>query len=233
MGLWSEWHYTTREIGGWIHIITSPSGRVIICIHTPIPELCNAIQITGQIPLHISLKFVYNVILIWLPAAGFARRWLLRCFESRARAAVALAAILIVCRVFKMRERRHGQTKNEIMNGNQGLKQAKIEFLSHISSISSTLRCRCRAQTYTLETRCHTSNTGGLVWAGRLWISCGGATMCSKCHACMPVCKMYNSCTIYLTPQPCGKPPRSGSAVLLDKNDPVCFSILQKLYKYR
>ena len=39
MGLWSEWHYTTREIGGWIHIITSPSGQVIICIHTPIPEL--------------------------------------------------------------------------------------------------------------------------------------------------------------------------------------------------
>ena len=28
MGLWSEWHYTTREIGAWIHIITSPSGRV-------------------------------------------------------------------------------------------------------------------------------------------------------------------------------------------------------------
>ena len=49
-GLWSEWHYATREIGGWIHIITSPSGRVIICIHTPLPELCNAIQITGQMP---------------------------------------------------------------------------------------------------------------------------------------------------------------------------------------
>ena len=28
----------------------SPSGRVIISIHTPIPELCNAIQITGQMP---------------------------------------------------------------------------------------------------------------------------------------------------------------------------------------
>ena len=41
-------------------------------------------------------------------------------FESRARAAVARAAIFIVCDVFKMRERRHGQMKNEIMNGNQG-----------------------------------------------------------------------------------------------------------------
>ena len=58
--------------------------------------------------------------LIWLPAAGFVRRWLLWCFESCARAAVARAAIFIVCHVFKMRERRHGQMKNEIMNGNQG-----------------------------------------------------------------------------------------------------------------
>ena len=27
LGLWFEWHYTTREIGGWIHIITSPQGE--------------------------------------------------------------------------------------------------------------------------------------------------------------------------------------------------------------
>ena len=100
--------------------------------------------------------------------------------------------------------------------------------LSHISSIYSTPRCQCRAQTYTPEPWCHTSYTGGLVWAARLWISCHGATMCSKCRACMPVCKMYNPCTKHLTPQPCGKPPRSGSAVLLGKNDPVCFSISQK-----
>ena len=49
-----------------------------------------------------------------------------------------------------------------------------------------------------------------------------------KSHACMLICKMYNHCTKHLTRQPFGKPPRSGSAVLLDKNDPVCFSISQK-----
>ena len=65
-------------------------------------------------------------------------------------------------------------------------------------------------------------------WAVRLWISGRGLTMCSKCHTCMPVCKMYNPCTMNLTPQPCGKPPKSGPAVLLDMNGPVCFSILQK-----
>ena len=94
----------------------------------------------------------------------------------------------------------------------------RLEFLSHISSIFSTQWCRCRAQTYTSEPRCHTSYTGGLAWAVRLWISGRRPIMCSKCHVCMPVCKIYNPCTIHLTPQPCGKPPRSGSAVLLDKN---------------
>ena len=125
MGLWSEWHYTMREIGGWIHII---------CIHTPIPELCDAIQITSQMPFsllyhtlwckfkhqHISLKFIHNVTLIWLPAAGFIWRWLLWCFESHARLAVAHAAIFIVCDVFQIRERHHAQIKNEIMDGYQG-----------------------------------------------------------------------------------------------------------------
>ena len=38
MGMCSEWHYTTREIGGWR------------CLHTPIPELCNAILNICQMP---------------------------------------------------------------------------------------------------------------------------------------------------------------------------------------
>ena len=84
---------------------------------------------------HISLKFIYNVTLIWLPTAGFVRWWMLWCFESRARAAVARAAIFIVCNVFKMRERRHGQTKNEIMNGNQG---------DHVTFVWSWRRSRQR-----------------------------------------------------------------------------------------
>ena len=115
MGLWSEWHYTTRDIGGWIHIITSHSDNR--------PNAFSLLYHTFWYKVqrqHISLKFIYNVILIWLAAAGFVRRWLLWCFESRARAAVARAAIFIVCHVFKMRERRHGQIKNEIMNGNPG-----------------------------------------------------------------------------------------------------------------
>ena len=155
-----------------------------------------------------------------------------------AAVAPARAAIFIVCDVFKMRERRHGQLKNEIMNGNQGdhvtfvwswrRSKQRLSFCRTFHPFCSTPRCRCPAQTYTPEPRCHTSYTGGLIWAVRLWITCHGATMCSKCHAYMPVRKMYNPCKIHLTPQPCGKPPRSGSAVLPDKNDPVCFSILQK-----
>ena len=103
----------------------------------------------------------------------------------------------------QMRKRHHAPMKNEIMNGNQGdhvtffvnmaSKQAKIEFLSHSSSIYSTPRCRCHAQTYTAEPRWHTSYTGGLVWAVRLWISGRGPTMCSKREACMLICKMHNT----------------------------------------
>ena len=90
-----------------------------------------------------------------------------------------------------------------------GVEAIKDWVLSHISSIYSTPRCRCRAQTYTPEPRCHTSYTGELEyqWAVRLWIPGPAPTMCSKCHACMPVCKMYNPFTIHLTPQPCGTPP--------------------------
>ena len=49
----------------------------------------------------------------------------------------------------------------------------------------------------------------------------------SRMHACWKNAQpLYNT----LMPQPCAKPPRSGSAVLLDNTDPVCFSILQKWY---
>ena len=130
-----------------------------------------------------------------------------------------------------MRERRHGQMKNEIMNGNQG---------DHVTFVWSWRRSKQRlsfCRTFHPFIQHHNADavhrrtlrspdvtllyTGGLVWAVRLWISCRGATMCSKCHACMLVCKMYNPCTVHLTPQPCEKPPSSGSAVLLDKNDSV------------
>ena len=143
MGLWSEWHYTTREIGGWKHIITSTSG------HRP-----NAFSLLYHTfwckfkRQHISLKFIYNVTLIWLPAGGFVWRWLPWCFESRARAAVARAAIFIVCDVFKMRERRHGQMKNEIMNGNQGdhvtfvwswrRSKQRLSFVAHFIHLFNT-----------------------------------------------------------------------------------------------
>ena len=119
-----------------------------------------------------------------------------------------------------MQRQHDSSNENKIMNGNQGdhvtcvnmaSKKANIEILSHIS-IYSTPRCRCRAQTYTPEPRCHTSYTCGLVWVVRLWIYGRGSTMCSKCHACMPVWKMDNPCAIHLKPQPYGKPDSTKTA---------------------
>ena len=116
MGLWSEWHYTAREISGWTHIITSPQDdwwyESIHQYHRP-----NALSLLYHTfwckskRQHISLKFIYNVTLIWLPAAGFVWRWLLWCFESRPRAAVARTDIFHSCGVYKMRERHHAQLK--------------------------------------------------------------------------------------------------------------------------
>ena len=74
-----------------------------------------------------------------------------------------------------------------------GAESSKDWVLSHISSICSTPRCRCHAQTYTPKPRCHTSETGALVWAVRLWIFGRSPTMYSNCHTCMLVFKMYNT----------------------------------------
>ena len=63
---------------------------------------------------------MYNVKLIWLSVAGFVWRWLLWCFESRARTAVARAAIFIVARFSKCVSDIMLKWKREIMNGNQG-----------------------------------------------------------------------------------------------------------------
>ena len=126
------------------------------------------------------------------------RRWLLWCFESRAGAAVARADIFtklrnswaMACSIEKMKSWRvimwllceHGVESKQ-----------RLSFLSHISSIYSTPRCRCRAQTYTPKPLYLTSETGGLVWAVRLLILGRSPCMHQKCHACMLVCKMYNT----------------------------------------
>ena len=162
---------------------------------------------------HISLKFIYNVTLIWLPTVGFVRRRLLWCFESHARTAVARAAISIVCDVFKMRERRHGQTKNEI--GNQG---------DHVTFVWSWRRSKQRlsfCRTFHPFIQHHDADAVHrrtlrspdvtiLTLAGWYGLSGFEFPMCSKCHACMPVCKTCNPCATHLTPQPCGKLPGLG-----------------------
>ena len=93
-----------------------------------------------------------------LPAAGFVRRLLLWCFESRARAAVARAAIFTKLHNSWAMFRSIEKWNHERLPGrscdfcvNMASKQVTIQFFSHISSIFSTPRCR--AQTYTPNTR--------------------------------------------------------------------------------
>ena len=115
------------------------------------------------------------------------------------------------CKVFKMRERHQAQMKLWTVTRvimwllcDHGVEWSKDWVFSHISSIYWTTRCRCRAQTCTPLRSSDVTLLTQACWAVRLWISGRGLTMCSKCHTCMPVCKMYNPCTINLTPLPCG-----------------------------
>ena len=72
---------------------------------------------------------------MWLPVAGFVRQWLLWCFESRARAAVARAAILIAATSSKCVSEIKAFNWNEIMNGNQG---------DHVTFVSTWRRSKQR-----------------------------------------------------------------------------------------
>ena len=80
MGLWSECHHTMREIVGWIHIITSPSGQAItcICIHTPISELCRA-RCFSKFSLALSGKLMVHLLartLVLLTQMNFKWQWI-------------------------------------------------------------------------------------------------------------------------------------------------------------
>ena len=238
MGLWTEWHYTRRKICGWVHnherearVIMS-AKREWFCIHTPIPELCNAIQITGQMPSRFYIMPLQDIL-----SNNISYRHidfyclLLALFDNGCsgvlnRVHARPLHVLPSLKNFAIRERCHAQLKNENharLSGrscdfyvNMASKKAMIEFLSHISWIYSTPRYRCRVKTYTSEPQGHTSDTGGLVWAVRLWICGGSPTLYSKCQAWMLVCKMHYT---YIAPA-LWKPPRSGSAVLLVEERP-------------
>ena len=88
--------YRSRQ-GKWLYVSIHQSPS---CVINAFSLLYHTFWCKYQ-PQHISLKFIYSVTLICLPAAGFVRRWLPCCFESRARAAVARAAIFLVARSSK------------------------------------------------------------------------------------------------------------------------------------
>ena len=103
-------------------------------------------------------------------------------------------------------------------------KQAKIEFLSHISTIYSTPRCRAQWQTCPEAPTSHFLNrrVGIHALSGFEFAVVGQLCTQNWCHACMPVYKCTFPCTTHSKPQASGKPNRCGS-VLLDRKDPTFF----------
>ena len=111
----------------------------------------------------------HDVTLLFTACCCLCATMVARCFESRARAAGL--HVLPSMKSFAIRERCHAQwkkwkswtvTKATRWRANMTSKKAKISW------IFSSPRCRCRVQTYTPKPGCHTSDTGGLVWAVRL-----------------------------------------------------------------
>ena len=105
------------------YIITSVQHDWL-CIHTPIPELCNAIQITGQMPfrfyiihLHVNISISFNVTLV------FHCLLLALCDDGCSgvlnRVYAQRLYVLPSSQNLTTREQCHAQLKNEIMNGNQ------------------------------------------------------------------------------------------------------------------
>ena len=140
---------------------------------------------------------------------------------------------------FKMRERHHTQIKNEIMNGNQG---------DHVTFVWTWLRNKQRSSfcgTFHPVIQHHDADVVHrrtlrsldvtlLTQAGRYgpstfeFLVAGQLCVPNVTHASLftNVQPLYNT---FISPA-IWKSPRSRSAVLLDKNDPVCFSVLQKQY---
>ena len=113
------------------------------------------------------------------------------------------------CEVFKMRERDHAQIKYEIMNVTRvimwlvcdnGVKTGKDWVsVAHFIHLFNTTVPMSYTDVHSGAPMSHFLH-GRVGMAVRLWFSGCGPTMRLKCHACMPVCKMYNTCSIPLTP---------------------------------
>ena len=125
--------------------------------------------------------------------------WLLWCFESCTRAAVAGAAIIHCCEVCKMREQHHAQ-----MNMKSWTVARVITWLfcEHGVETSKDWLCRTFHESIkhndddavhrrTLRIPDVTLYTCGLVWAASLSISGRGSTMNSKCMSRMQACLKY------------------------------------------
>ena len=169
MGRWSEWHYSTREIGGWIHIITSPS-HLFDCL---------------------LLALCYD------GCSGVLNRVRARAAVARAAIIVAGSSKCVNDIMLKLKMKSWTVTRVFMwLVCDHGVEASKDwVFVAHFIHFS-TPRCRYRAQTYTPEPRCHTSYTGGLVRAVKLRISGRGPTVFKLSHiqACLQNVKpMYNT----------------------------------------
>ena len=90
MGPWSEWHYTTRYIGGWIHNHEPVTTGDYVSIHQS-PSCVMSLRSQDKW----LLAFISY---LWCELKHLHISWLPLRFESPVRTAVALAAIFMVAK---------------------------------------------------------------------------------------------------------------------------------------
>ena len=187
---------------------TSPSGE-LSCLHTPIPELCNAILNTCQMPSRFYIiPSIVNKSQTHLLKPFLARDLmeghiyrqntlmfaLVFCFELRARAARTCCHCHLAVKNL-IHDGKRGQLNcQKVMNGTtmwscdtelctNGVEASKCwVFIAHFS-IYPTSQCHCHAGTDILKLCGHTLQINQVVRIVRHRISCCTPTIHWKCDA--------------------------------------------------
>ena len=181
------------------------------CLHTPTPELCNAILNTWQMPprsyiipsnvnksqTHLLKPFLARDLIWWRAIYAGKTRWsLLWCFVLNCVHAPPHVLSLPSCceKSDSWRQARSVKTAKKVMNGTtmlscdtelctNGAEATKCwVFIAHFS-IYSTSRCRCHAGTGIPRLRGHTLQINQVVCTVRHRISCCAPTVHWKCDA--------------------------------------------------
>ena len=248
MGLWSEWHFTTKEIGGWINnhepdrasdyeSITNP--RVVYCHsdHRPMPSRFYIIPFDVNLSTDISVfnpiitSHYYFAACCWLCATMVALVFWIVCTRSG-----CTYCHIYCCEVLKSCKQYHAQMKNEIMSDIQS---------DHVTFVWTWHRSKQRLWSRrafhpfiqhhdadTLYRRTLRSPEATLLKTAA-WYGLSGVEFLVTGQRCVQNAtraRLFAKCTTHLKPQHWGNPGLSQQLSYTRTTQHLFFSSLQKWY---